>query len=178
MKQSARIIATLLLATLLTSCGWQLRGSVNFDNLSELALAGISNDMRYPLTNALTDSGIEVDEYADITLRILSTNWRKRTVAVDSQGRIAAVELTYTVKWQLEREGKSLIFPRTILLTSNVNQDPINATAASDELDLMKDAMRQDAIWQLMRQLQSVSTSENLAPPTDNSQGSPDEAHH
>lgn len=178
MTQRLRPALTLLLALVLASCGWQLRGPVNFDNLSELTLAGASNDMHFPLTNALRDSGILVTDDADITLRIIQTRWDKRTVAVDSLGRIAAVELGYTLKWQLERDKKPLIFPRTLLLTSNVNQDPVNATAASDELELMKDAMRQDAIWQLMRQLQSVSINEDLsAPVTDHNASQPATRH-
>jgi len=155
------IVLTLLLA----ACGWHLRGPVVFNNLPALAIKGGSNALRYPLMNNLADSGVVVSDSADITLRLLSESWDKRTVAVDTQGRVAAIELTYHLLWQLEKDGKPITAPRTISLINNVNQDPVNATAASDELELSQQSMRQDAIWQLQRQLQSISQHQDLSAP-------------
>lgn len=155
------VVLTLLLA----ACGWHLRGPVVLHNLPALAISGGSNALRYPLMNSLTDSGVVVSSTADITLHLLRESWDKRTVAVDTQGRVAALELTYHLLWRLEKDGKPITATRTISLISNVNQDPVNATAASDELELSQQSMRQDAIWQLQRQLQSTSEHQDLSAP-------------
>jgi LPS-assembly lipoprotein len=158
--------AAITIALLLTGCGWHLRGPVTFDNLPALAITGGNNALKYPLMNSLEDSGITVSDTAPVTLHLIREDWSTRTVAVDAQGRVAAQELTYELTWQLEKDGKPLMLPRTVYLVSNVNQDPTNATAASDEMELSKKSIRQDAIWRLQRQLQSISEHQNLlAPP-------------
>lgn len=163
MKPTAKYILMLLAAVLLSACGWHLRGPVIFHNLPALAISGGSNALRYPLMISLAESGVVVSNSANITLHLLGESWDQRTVAVDTQGRVAAVELSYLLTWQLQRDGKPLAPARTISLISNVNQDPINATAASDELELSQQTMRQDAIWQLQRQLQSISEHQDLS---------------
>lgn len=158
-----RLRPLLLLALLaLAGCGWHLRGPVALDNLPAITLTGGSNALRYQLMNQLMDSGILVSDVAPLTLRLVNEEWSQRTAVVNSAGRVVALELSYQLVWQLERDGKTLAPVQRIHLISNVNQDPVNATAASDELDLGKQAMRQDAIWQLQRQLQSISEHQDL----------------
>lgn len=153
----------LSLSLLLTACGWHLRAPVNFKNLPALSLAGVNYALRYPLTNSLEASGVIVSETAAMALHVLGERWDKRTVAVSSQGRVAALELSYHLTWRLERDSKPLTRSRSIRLTSNVNQDPTNATAASDELANMQDTMRRNAIRQLQRQLLSISQHQDLS---------------
>lgn len=160
-----RRLLLILLPLCLAACGWHLRGPVVLHNLPAVVLSGGSNALRYPLMRSLAESGVVVSDSAAITLRLLGESWNQRTVAVDTQGRVAAVELSYLLRWQLLRDGKPLTPVRTISLISNVNQDPINATAASDELELSQNSMRQDAIWQLQRQLQSLSEHQDLSQP-------------
>lgn len=157
-----RLFAVLALSLILAACGWHLRGPVNIENLPTIALQGVSNDMRYPLTQALEDSGVTVTDSSDVTLHLVSEDWHNRTVALDSLGRVAGLELNYTLTWQLERDQQLLGRPHVIQLMSNVNQDPINATAASDELSLAKDTLRSDAMRQMLRQLQALS--QHLSP--------------
>lgn len=159
-----RLCLPLLLGTLLLSgCGWHLRGPVALDHLPALTLSGGSNALRYALMNSLMDSGILVSDVSALTLHILTEEWSQRTAVVNSAGRIVAIELTYRLSWQLERDGKAIVPVQTFQRVSNVNQDPVNATAASDELELGKQAMREDAIWQLRRQLQSISERQDLS---------------
>lgn len=159
-----RLLA-MLCVLLLAGCGWQLRGAPDLARLPPFAITGASTALRYPLIRQLESNGITVDNSAALALRVVAETWDQRTVAVDPQGRVAALELTYRLTWQMERDSRPVTPVRIINLVSNTNQDPLNATAASDEMTLSQSAMRQDAIWQLERQLESLSQHYNLAAP-------------
>lgn len=162
MRHSAALIV-LCLSMLLAACGWHLRAPITYNNLSTLAISGGSSALLYPLRRSLTHSGVVITSTAPVKLHIISEQWSDRTVAVDSSGRQAAIELTYVLRWQLIKNDTPVSEIRTIHLASNVNQNPINATAASDELDFNKKVMRRDAIQQLERQLLNISKNIDLS---------------
>lgn len=173
MRRAAALLV-FCLSMLLAACGWHLRAPINYNNLSALTLKGGSSALRYPLRRSLTHSGIIITSTAPTTLNIISEHWSDRTVAVDRNGRQAAIELTYNLSWQLYKNGKPVSDIRTIHLVSNVNQNPINATAASDELDFNKKEMRRNAIQQLERQLLNISNKVDLSKPQPEPQPEPE----
>lgn len=156
-QQISRLGLCLVTALLLSACGWHLRGVVDFGQLKAVSLEGGSSSLQYILRQRLQDNGVAVYRTANTQLHLLRESWSQRTVAVDSRGREAAIQLNYSLDWQLQRKDAPASPVRHIRLSSNVNQDPTNATAASEELDFSKAAMRREAIQQLMRQLHSLT---------------------
>ncbi len=163
-----RSIVVGVFCLMLAACGWHLRGlhnPISYRNLPAVAIDGGNRQLRQLLIDGLENSQVTVSKIAKTHLHILSERWNEHTVAVDSQGRQAAIELTYHLTWRLEQQGKAITPTRDIRLISNVNQNPLNAVAASDELSLSKRNMIRNASWQLQRQLQRVTQNQDLSAP-------------
>lgn len=165
------LLPTLLLTLLLAGCGFQLRGAPQYQNLESLTLQGGSFDLRDGLIDALEASDVLVHDASPQILQIDTERTDRRTVAVDSQGRAAEIELRYTFHWQLlDSKNRVAITPRRrIALVRSFNYDPENATASSDEELYTLADMYQDATWQLLRQLDAATRNLFIidAPDTD-----------
>lgn len=159
MRHRLRLIATLMLTTLLAGCGWQLRGAPALDRLEALALSGGSNSLRHELRDALEDADVAVHDGAARVLTLSNETWRRRTVATDSRGRAAEVALELSLEWQLASANDSDASPesRPLSITRTFRYDPDSATAASDEEDLLRDTMYRDAAWQILRRLEALT---------------------
>lgn len=164
-----RTLWALLALALLAGCGFQLRGAPQYQQLESLTLLGGSFDLHDGLINALEASDVLVHDASPHTLQIGSERIDRRTVAVDSQGRAAEIELRYTFTWQLlDSRTQSAITPRRrITLVRSFNYDPENATASSDEELYTRADMHRDATWQLLRQLDAAVRALAIGAPAD-----------
>lgn len=158
MKAAHSWLGLLLLTLALSACGWQLRGAPISLALGSMSLSGGSFDIKDILTEALESSDIVVSNQADYRLRLENERFDRRTVAVDAQGRTAEIELNYFINWLLlDSDGEPLTERGRVNLSRHVHYDPDNTTASSDEERATKDAMYEDAAWQILRQLNAAS---------------------
>ncbi|MEF8834040.1 MAG: LPS assembly lipoprotein LptE [Halofilum sp. (in: g-proteobacteria)] len=137
----ARLVAILILATILTACGWHLRGSYDLPpEVTPVAVdggGGVANELRDSLraTGALARSA---EEPAASRLEILEENESRRVLSVDADGKVNEYEVRYEVRWQLTAKGSDdksrriLIAPGT--LEANRSYDySANAVLSRDE---------------------------------------------
>ena len=150
---------TVLLCLLLGACGFQLRGLAQTPNLDSLALSGGSSQLRFGLEDRLQDMDILVHNEAPYRLVISDEDWNRRTGAVDRQGRQAELELRYQLRWHLEdRHSGAMLSPSQRLVAMRTfAYFPDNATASSDEEQLVRADLYEDLIARLINQLARVS---------------------
>ena len=154
------IIITLIT---LVSCGFHLRGSVQLPSeLSEMAVrdAASATDIAPDLRHALKNKGIQISDSASIVLELKAEKYGKRVLSVDSTGRAQEYGLSYTVKFSLKDEkGAAWIPEASIIQTRDLRFDATAVLATTSEEAQLKTEMRQDAVRQILRQLQYVKQS-------------------
>ena len=152
-------ITTLLLTLLLTACGWQLRGTTSTPSMETLTVSGASTELRYTLEDELEDQGVLVHNQAPYILVIDDEDWMRRTSAVDAQGRQAEIELRYTLRWHIKdrKSGALLTTPTRMMTLRNLPWYPENATASSDEEQLVRDDLFLDMAYRLINQIAAAS---------------------
>lgn len=156
-----RLITALTLVSLLSACGFHLRGDYLLsDELQTLYVS--STDIHGELTRLvkqhLSHNQVKVLKHKNAKvpeLRIMSDRLDRRTLSVFQNGQVAEYELIYAVHYQLrftDEEPKSFRFE----LNRDYQDDPSLALAKSRELSLLLSEMRTSAADKILRDMARV----------------------
>jgi LPS-assembly lipoprotein len=156
-----RLITALTLVSLLSSCGFHLRGDYLLsDELQTLYVT--SSDVHGELTRLikqhLSHNQVKVlkQKKAKVPeLRIMSDTLDRRTLSVFENGQVAEYELIYAVHYQLRfanEEPQNFRFE----LNRDYQDDPSLALAKSRELSLLLSEMRTSAADKILRDMARV----------------------
>ena len=155
------ILVTLLTTSLLTACGFQLRGNYLLDDDMQTLYVS-STDIHGELTRLvklnLTRNQVNIlkQSTADIPeLRIISDKLDRRTLSVFSNGQVAEYELIYTVHYQVRFTGEDAR-DFHFELYRDYQDDPNLALAKSRELSLLLSEMRTSAADKILRDLAKI----------------------
>ena len=156
-----RLIIALLTTSLLTACGFQLRGNYLLDDdLQTLYVS--STDVHGELTRlvklSLTRNQVNVLKRpkTDIPeLRIISDELDRRTLSLFSNGQVAEYELIYSVHYQVRFAGEDAKDFR-FELYRDYQDDPNFALAKSRELSLLLSEMRTSGTDKILRDLARI----------------------
>lgn len=155
--------ATIAFTLLLTACGFQLRGTGNFDfHLQELQLnaADSLSPLAMALEKQLQAHHVELTADAPYSLFLGHEEQERRTVSFTAGTRSAEYMLTSSVNYEV-RAGQlpALIKGRAqVQRAMAYNQ---NLVSASDqEAHMLRDEMRQELVTQLIMRLQSVTPAQ------------------
>ena len=151
----------MVLSSLLTACGFHLRGNYLLnDELQSLYVT--SPDIHGELTRLvklhLSRNQVKVLKHKSTKapeLRIMSDKLDRRTLSVFENGQVAEYELIYTVHYQLRfanEEPQDFHFE----LNRDYQDDPNFALAKSRELSLLLSEMRQSAADKILRDMASI----------------------
>ena len=123
MRKLIQILFLLSTSIIISSCGYQLRGSINIDVLDQVLIAGSSeNEIARLLQQKLPGSRLikNITEEKYPIIRIVNIQTSKRQLSVNSSGRADEYEISKTLRYQL-------ILPdgtqQTGNLTSNASYD-------------------------------------------------------
>ena len=154
-------LVPVLAVLLLSSCGFQLRGSATlpFEVLYVQAPPGslFATQLRRIIGSG-TNTRITTDQVqADATLNVLSELREKEIVSLSAGGRVREFQLRYRVSYQLYDKAKSPLAPTAeILLRRDFSfNDQDQLSKESEEALLFRD-MQTDAVQQLLRRLQAI----------------------
>ncbi len=150
-----------LVVSLLTSCGFKLRG--DYLLAPELQTLYVSSvDQHGELTRLfkkhLKMNNVNVLPHYQVgkaEIRILKDSLDRRTLSLFPNGQVAEYELIYTVRYQIRMENKE---PQDFVfeLNRDYQDDPNVALAKSRELSLMLSEMRLSAVDRILRGMASV----------------------
>lgn len=152
----------LVAALLLSSCGFQLRGSATlpFNTLYvEAPQASLfANQLRrvigFGSQTRITNNQAE----ADATLQVLNELREKEILSLSAGGRVRELQLRYRVQYQVYDKNKKLIAPpgEIVLRRDYSFNDQEQLSKESEEALLYRD-MQADAVQQLVRRLQAAA---------------------
>jgi outer membrane lipopolysaccharide assembly protein LptE/RlpB len=118
-------IKSLLLLTFIigsiTSCGYQLRGSINIEGLQNINIIannyGITRILEQRLSKYKKDN---LNQSQHPSIRILSVDTKTRQLSVNSSGRVDEYEIDRTIKYQFTYSEENVV---TGTLKANASYD-------------------------------------------------------
>lgn len=156
-------LIALLVALLVSSCGWHLRGANNTpQDIDSIYIGGKhrNGELARELGRALVSQGVAVKENsneAKYGLIIINEQHNRRTATVSGSARISEQELTESVDYSVLNSDGSTALPLTTATVERIfeyNED--NVLATDDEARLLRREMQRDLIRQIMNRLQSL----------------------
>ena len=155
------LLFSLLLPSLLFSCGFQLRGDpavgLKTLHISTAGPTGVLTDIRRVLASGPTRLVPGATE-AEANLRILSENREKTVHTITATGRVYDFQLRLTVRYEVTLPGRDapLIAPTDVVATRLITYSEAAPTAKeAEELLLFKD-MQIDIAGRILRHIAAV----------------------
>lgn len=156
-------VILLTIVTLVTACGWQLRGTVALSSLTDtLHITGENTygPLLTELRNRLQADDITLTETpseARYTLNIVQERTEKRVAALGTDALASAYELTLTAQFAvLDQRGMPIANRLTSTITRSYNASAASAGSSSQEEVLLLNEMREELAQQILRQLQAA----------------------
>lgn len=154
-----------LIALLFSGCGWHLRGSgesqLSIDSLY-LSSSDSYSAFNQQFRRALAAQGITLSDSpgdAEYTLSLGQEKRDRRTISVANDALASEYELTYGIRYRLEKDGEVLL-PSTVAEVSRTYEFDRNAIVAkSEEQELIYREMQADVIQQILRRLRFATES-------------------
>jgi LPS-assembly lipoprotein len=152
-----------MLASALSACGFQLRGSRGQFNMPFHSLFLTFADTS-PLGTELkrnlraVDVAIESEpDQAEARFDVLAETRGKSILSLNSQGRVREYLLTYTLSFRVrDTKGAELLGPTEITLRRNQNFNEAQVLAKETEEVMLYRDMQADLVQQIMRRLAAV----------------------
>lgn len=160
---SVKLGCVALLASLLTACGFHLRGDYSIpDELENMSLT--SYDQYSTLTRMmqaqLRMSEIQLVPPSENTpnLHLLNESIDERTLSLYQNTRAAEKEITFRASYRVTIPGSE---PETFStsITRSYLDNPLTALAKSVEREMIEDEMRKLSVSQIIRQMARLKTN-------------------
>ena len=155
-----RLLITSLLLTLLTSCGFQLRGSVELPAGVEPIFIGgnaANTTLGNSLKNQLRISGVELSEQvsqANYQLVLLEQKTDRRTTALGENATALEYQLIESLRFQLENKaGEIVLGPNRIVERRTMPNDANRVVSSTEEEKILRREMRNNLAAKVVRQL-------------------------
>lgn len=152
------VVALLLLAATLSSCGFQLRGQtlIPYKTLfiEATGYSLFANDLERAIRSGSQTRIVNSREESEAVLKILGEKQEKHILSLSSAGRVREFQLRYRVAYRLtDRTGTDLGGPGEIFLRRDLTYDDTQVLAKESEESLLYRDMRSDAVAQMLRRL-------------------------
>ncbi len=166
MKQNysklTRWIFLLSLLSVLTACGFQLRGNVELPALyQEVHIVDRGNsDVKAALSKALTDVGSRIVSSpgsATAVITILSRGIQRRALNVGGK-RIREYELQLEILFVVQNhQGKQISEPQKVSIVRSYQNDVNNVLAKDNEEAVLRKEMMRPAMGQMLHRLKAIA---------------------
>ena len=99
-----RTLYLLVVMLMITSCGYQLRGSMNVDGLENIVIisnghTSISNMLSQKLGSSIVPQSQDIDTYPAVKINSISS--QKRQLSVNSSGRVDEYEIIKSLNYEI-----------------------------------------------------------------------------
>jgi len=157
-------IASLVLVSSLTACGFHLRNSLAL--LPDTPAVKVQSAVQYSelaklLRRGLKASGATLaDEDAKTgfaQVQVLSERWGDLPIAIDSQGRAQEYSLRYAAIFSVTTANGAVLVPQQVIeLSRDYVSPPVDATGTATEREILADELRKDMSASILRRIDSV----------------------
>lgn len=148
------------LATLLSACGFQLRGTGDSHfALTELDLSARNayGDTVKQVRQALESNNVKVSSGAPFHLILAREDSQQRTASYARNSSSAQTELTNTLDYEIRGANNLLLLQNQLEVQSVYNQDQNNITGSGQEAAQVAQDMRRNLVQKLVQNLQMIT---------------------
>ena len=105
MKVLKKIIAMILISTLLNACGFQLRGSFE-SNFESIYISGGTKDFTKILKKRVKQAGIKIKPLseAERSVEIITNSFTKNILSLGGDGKVREYEINYQVSYRFKSQ--------------------------------------------------------------------------
>src|SRR5215469_5078511 len=159
---AARLSAVLLSVALLSGCGFHLEGHTPLPAVLKAPFVQAQDprsDFVQSLRKAMFISGApptDIKKEATAVVTIVKDEVTRRTLSVSAANRPTEYEVTYTVQFSVEADGKQLLANQEVSSTRSYSFDERLLLAKQHEEAVLRDAMAKDLADIVMRRLASL----------------------
>lgn len=157
-----RLTILFLFASLLSGCGFHLRGSVDLPaNYQRMAIEGVSeySTLGLNLKRSLRGNGVEVVEAtaAQVILKLSQVSYQRRLLSVSAvSGKTAEYELHYSLTMSVrDRQGNVLLSEQPLQQLRDYVFDQNNVLGTDNQEAQLRKDMERDLVGQILRRLQA-----------------------
>jgi len=155
---SVLLIAILLVAMSLSSCGFQLRGQAAIPYKSifieTVGYSQFAVDLERAIRSGSQTRVVTSRDEAEVVLKILGEVQENHILSLSSGGKVREFDLRYRVTYRLtDRAGVDLSQPGSIDLHRDMTYDDTQTLAKESEQILLYRDMKADAVQQMLRRL-------------------------
>jgi LPS-assembly lipoprotein len=153
-----------LLMTLMSGCGFSLRGStpasqISFDSvyLDTTKGTALERELRRSILSLGNTAIATEQKTAAVTLRVLSEVQEKKILTLNATGQVREFSLIYRIQFEFaDKNNKKLLKPNELALQAFLSYSESQALAKETEERMTYDDLRRDAVSQIMRQLSRI----------------------
>jgi LPS-assembly lipoprotein len=159
------VLVYLLLLSMLTACGFKLRGSLDLsgdiepvavDTSSLLELSRIVRSMLEQNNVSVITEDNRATQQPRSTIRLLSESRQRRVLSVDGSGRATEYQLQYRLQYALLTDTMAeKIY--NIELQRNLVFEPTAVLAVENQAEVLYQDMQKDAARLILLKLQAIS---------------------
>ena len=147
----------LLLATLLTSCGFQLQG-MDISRLESLSLSGpVSGDMRRALEQTLEDYRVATVAAAPgvVDISLIDARSSRRPVATSARIDAAQYELRLELDVSYTLDGRSIASDISLSAERIYSVDSLNLSGSYEEQQILMSEIRDEIAGMIIRRVEA-----------------------
>lgn len=160
-KRLATQLALLgLVATFLSACGFQLRGSYAVP--PDMQFICVDDGGQYSLGKALksrlqhSNVSLISDKTACVSLTVVNADIERRVLSLFPNAQVAEYELNYSVDYTIQYAGETESRLFTTKIARDYQDDPEAVLAKSKEMKILLSELRRHAAEQIVLQLASL----------------------
>ena len=163
MRVPFRLLLAVIIAAVLTGCGFQLRGTLsgNLPYKTMYIALPETSEVNVWLQRHIRASGsteiVDDAKTAEAIFQQLSDSRQKTILSVNAQGRVRGYRLQMTYSFRIVNpKGKILVPDNEVSLSRDITYDDSNILAKDLEEGLLWRDMNNDLVGQIMRRLSIV----------------------
>ena len=155
MKRLFISVLILILTLAVSSCGFQLRGSLETP-FKSIQINGGSPELIKQLKRNYKQSGIDVKaSSAEKTIEIITDKVNKRILSLKSTGTVSEYQLDYIFSYRIKSDLNDWGAPNTIEMSRSYTYDDSNRLAKQEEENSLIKGMREQIIRAMTSQISS-----------------------
>ncbi len=164
------------LTCLLGACGFQLRGTGNSATAlpetwksMNLVTSNPNGEFSRNVTALFAANGVQWTDSssANFSLVLGPDNFSQRNLSLNSEARVAEIELSMSAQFTVLNASKAEVMPQTtVSVVKQMENDPRNVVGKSGEVQLIQAEMRTELAEQIMRRIGFFASSNQSQPAT------------
>lgn len=161
-SRSLRWLTAMLVVSMLTACGFQLRGAANLPGEMSTTWLKVSNPtsaFARELELLLRGNGVQLAEGPGegiAELRITRERITRRALTISGDARVREFELVFELQFSLANDaGEVLLGPESLRLERDFQFDEQEILGATTEEELLRDELRRSMASALIRRLEA-----------------------